>query len=377
VVSEAFDVIVLGAGAWGSAAAQHLATRGRRVLCIDRFRPPHTFGSTHGHSRLINSNAETSSKNLELILRSYELWRQLEKESGRDLMQQVGYLFVGSPNSARMQRSLESYGPADVPHEVLLEAEIARRFPQLRLRSGEVGIFDPEAARLDPEACVAAALEIAERNGAVLRFGEIVTDWRADRNKVEVVTSKGSYEADQLIIALGAWTSRLAKVDLPLWVERQVMVWYAYTGNSLCGFSFPAEPSATSLYGIPEAGGGVKVALHHGGTPTDPDSVSSVSNWDLDAVARVVADRVPMLTDVLASATCMYTNTPDMQYAVGSHPTHDRVTILAGGSGRGFHQAQVIGEFAADRADGLKRPDLDWLSPNRFATTGPASPDTP
>ncbi len=367
-MSEIFEAIVLGAGAWGSAAAQHLAMRKRRVLCIDRFRPPHPHGSTHGHSRLINSNAETSSNNLPLILRSYELWRELERASSRQLLHRVGYLFLGSPGSQRMARSLDSYGSKAVPHEVLSQAEISRRFPQFRLRTGEVGIFDPEAARLDPEACVTATLEIAERNGAVLRFGERALDWTADGTKVEVVTSEGRYQADRLIIALGAWTSPLSKMHLPLWVERQVTVWYAHAEPDLSGFSFPAQPPATSLYGVPEAGGKVKVALHHGGTPTDPDSVAQVTEADLDAVRGLIAERVPILTDVLASATCMYTNSPDFQYVIGPHPSHDRVAILAGGSGRGFHQAQVIGEFAADWVEGRTRPDFDWLSLNRFAS---------
>jgi sarcosine oxidase len=366
-LSETYDAIVLGGGAWGSAATQHLATRKRRVLCIDRFWPPHPHGSTHGHSRLINSNAETSSHNLPLILRSYELWRELERASGQELLHQVGYLFVGSPGSKRMARSMDSYGSQAVPHEVLSESEISKRFPQFRLEPGEVGIFDPDAARLDPEACVAAALEIAVRNGAVLRFDEPVVDWTAGSNRVEVVTARGRYEADKLVIALGAWTPQLTKLSLPLWIERQVTVVYVIDDKTLSGFSFPADPPATSVYGVPEAGGKIKVALHHGGPPTDPDSVSPVTEADLEAVRRLIGERVPTLTNLVSSATCMYTNSPDFQYVVGPHPSYDRVAILAGGSGRGFHQAPVIGEYAADWVEGRTRPDFDWLSMNRFA----------
>jgi sarcosine oxidase len=372
-LSETYDAIVLGGGAWGSAATQHLATRKRRVLCLDRFRPPHTHGSTHGHSRLINSNAETSSHNLPLIKRSYELWRELERASGADLLHQVGYLFIGSPGSKRMERSLDSYGSEAVLHEVLSGSEIARRFPQFRLRPGEVGIFDPDAARLDPEACVTAALEIAARKGAVLRFDEPAVDWTAGESKVEVVTDRGRYEADKMVIALGAWTPQLSRLSLPLWVERQVTVWYANNHEALSGFSFPAEPPSTSIYGVPEAGGKIKVALHHGGPPTDPDSVSPVTEADLEAVGRLIRERVPHLTELIASATCMYTNSPDFQYVVGPHPFHGRVAILAGGSGRGFHQAQVVGEYAADWVDGRARPDFDWLSMNRFADAEPSA----
>jgi sarcosine oxidase len=372
-MTENYDAIVLGGGAWGSAATQHLATRKRRVLCIDRYRPPHAYGSTHGHSRLINTNAETSSSNFRLIKRSYELWRELERASGRDLLFQVGYLFVGSPGSKRMEGSLGSYGGEAVPHEVLSSAEIGRRFPQFRLRPEEVGIFDPEAARLDPEACVTAALEVAERSGAELRFDEPVLDWTARESHVEVLTAKNRYQAERLIIALGAWTPELSKLHLPLWIERQVTVWYAHSHRTLSGFSFPAEPPAISIYGVPEAGGKIKVAIHHGGQPTDPDSVAPVRDSDLEAVGRLIAERVPSLTEILGSATCMYTNSPDFQYVIGPHPSHERVAILAAGSGRGFHQAQVVGEFAADWADGRARPDFAWLSMNRFSSNEPAT----
>jgi len=376
-MTEAYDAIVIGGGAWGSAATQHVATRKRRVLCLDRFTPPHQHGSTHGHSRLINSNAETSQRNLGLILRSYELWRELEKASSRELLYPVGYLFVGMPGSRRMSSSLDSYGSEAVPHEVLDEAEIFRRFPQFRLRPGEVGIFDPDAARLDPEDCVAAALDVAMRNGATLRFNEHVLDWSADDGKVEVVTSSGRYQADKLVIALGAWTSQLSKLQLPLWVERQVTAVYVLTDESLSGFSFPAEPPATSIYGVPEAGGKIKVAVHHGGRPTEPDAVSPVGEADLEAVRKLIGERVPILTEMVSSATCMYTNSPDFQYVAGPHPAHDRVVILAAGSGRGFHQAPVIGEFAADWVDGRARPDFDWLSPTRFAGAEPAPTPAP
>lgn len=220
-----FDVIVLGTGAWGSAAAQHAATRNRRVLCIDRFTPPHPYGSHHGRGRLIN--AESSADNLPLILRSFELWRDLENASNRQLLQRVGFLFVGRENSPRIASSLGGYGSSAVPHDFLSSAEISRRFPQLHIEPDEVGKFDPYAARLDPEGCVSTALEIAERSGATLRFGERAIDWTVGGDQVEVVTTEGKYHAERLVLAKGAWSSRLLKMHLPLGVERQVTVWYA------------------------------------------------------------------------------------------------------------------------------------------------------
>jgi sarcosine oxidase len=269
-----------------------------------------------------------------------------------------------------MARSLESYGSSNMAQQVLSGDEIRRRFPQFRVGADEVGIFDPEASRLDPEACVSASLQIAERNGAVLRFDEAVVDWSVDGDGVEVETAVGRYHADQLVLALGAWTPQLSKLTLPVWIERQVTHWFAHADESLSGFSFPAEPPATSLYGVPEAGGKIKVAFHHGGPVTEPDAVAPVSIADVDSVRRLLAERVPMLTNLLGSATCMYTNSPDTQYVIGPHPAGERVLLLSAGSGRGFHQAQTVGEFAADYVDGRPRPDFDWLSPNRFAKVG-------
>ena len=48
----AYDVVVLGLGAMGAAATYQSAKRGARVLGIDRYSPPHEFGSTHGDTRI-------------------------------------------------------------------------------------------------------------------------------------------------------------------------------------------------------------------------------------------------------------------------------------------------------------------------------------
>ena len=356
-----FDVIVAGLGAWGSCAAQHISARGQRVLGIDRYRPPHVHGSTHGHSRLINSKPVSTPANLKRILRSYELWRDLERASGRHLMDRIGWLHVGLPTSQRMAPSV-----IGTPGDVLSGGEIARRFPELTLRDGEVGVFDPEAAALDPEECVSAALEVAERRGAELRFDQPISGWSESENGVEVITAGETVHADWLVLALGAWTPGLSRLDLPLWTERQVMVWFENPGISIPGFSFPAAPPATSLYGMPESSGRVKVAFHHGGAIANPDSVAPVAAADIDKVCADLAERIPRLTRVVSSATCIYPNATDYQYVVGRHPLHPRVVVLAGSSGHGFHQAQAIGEMAADLVRGIDRPDIESLSLARF-----------
>src|SRR3974377_960209 len=89
-----FDTIVLGLGAMGSAAACHLARRGNRVLGIDRFSPPHAFGSTHGDTRITRLAIGEGEVYTPLAQRSHELWRELERETGGTLLTCNGGLVI-------------------------------------------------------------------------------------------------------------------------------------------------------------------------------------------------------------------------------------------------------------------------------------------
>src|SRR5436189_4071408 len=92
-----FDVIVVGLGAMGSAAAYHLAKSGQRVLGLDRFTPPHTFGSSHGQTRIIREAYFEHPLYVPLVQRAYDLWTELERNQGRQLFLQTGGLMIGPP----------------------------------------------------------------------------------------------------------------------------------------------------------------------------------------------------------------------------------------------------------------------------------------
>src|SRR5438067_13268463 len=94
-----FDTIVVGLGAMGSAAVYQLAKRGNKVLGLDRFSPPHANGSSHGESRIIRQTIGEGEEYVPLVLRSYELWRDIEKATGRELMTITSGLTLVSQNS--------------------------------------------------------------------------------------------------------------------------------------------------------------------------------------------------------------------------------------------------------------------------------------
>ena len=101
------DVIVVGLGAMGSAACYQLAKRGVSVIGIDRYSPPHTFGSTHGDTRITRQAIGEGEQFVPFALRSYEIWRELESETGADLLTVTGGLIM----SAESEHSL--HGNAD------------------------------------------------------------------------------------------------------------------------------------------------------------------------------------------------------------------------------------------------------------------------
>src|SRR5438105_15955826 len=103
-----YDVMVLGLGALGSAAAYRLARRGQRVLGLEQFGPGHTRGSSHGESRIIRLAYYEHPDYVALLRRAYTLWEALQQEAGEELLRITGGVFVGPPNGAIFAGSLES-----------------------------------------------------------------------------------------------------------------------------------------------------------------------------------------------------------------------------------------------------------------------------
>ncbi len=370
------DVAVLGLGAMGSAAAYHLADRGESVVGFDRFRPPHTMGSSHGESRIIRQAYWEDPAYVPLLKRSYELWRALEAASSRTLMQETGIVLMGVADGEVVAGATRAAAEHDLDVQTLSAADVRRRWPQFRPDDAMEAVVEPAAGAVFPERCVEAHLTSAQRRGARLVFDEPVAGWRADQDGVVVETAGRSYEADRLVVAAGAWSDQvLGDVGVELKVERQVQFWSvpkdpaAFDPTACPVFAFEPEPGRL-LYGFPDFGSGVKAAVHHEGATTDPDSLDreAVTQEETDAFRRRIGRFVPAL-DVAPSKTavCMYTNTPDEHFILDRHPDHDNVVVAAGFSGHGFKFSSVVGEALADLAtDQGPRDDLDLFRIARF-----------
>src|SRR5438876_5191743 len=172
-----YDAIVLGLGAMGSAALFHLARRGRRVLGIEQFNIPHDRGSYHGFSRIIRLAYYEHPSYVPLLRRAYELWRDLQRQAGEQLLFLTGSVDAGPAGSEVVEGSRASCAAHGLPHEVLTGAELNRRFPGYWLPPETRAVFQPEGGFLTPERCIVAHVRLAQAAGAEVHAREPVLDW--------------------------------------------------------------------------------------------------------------------------------------------------------------------------------------------------------
>ena len=373
-----FDVVVVGMGGIGGSAAFHIASRGAKVLALDPFPIAHARGSSHGQTRLIRLAYFEHPDYVPLLVRAWDLWRDLERRTGRRLLNESGLVMAGPPDGeviAGAVRSAEMHG---LPLERLSAGDACRRWPQFRLPESWAVVHERQAGHLAVEACVAAHAEAAERAGATLEIGTRVLDWRSEGGGVVVKTEQGDVFAERLVLAPGPWAADIIRLpQVPLVVLRKSLFWYRPEGAAAASFAagtmpcFAFDAPTGFFYGFPSLDDrGVKIAEHSGGdVVADPLHVNRrIDDRERQRVEAINAAHLPPLgTTRTDHAVCLYTMSPDRHFVVGRHPEHERVVIAAGFSGHGFKFASVLGEAIADiTLDGNTRLPIDFLSPSRF-----------
>lgn len=374
-----FDVIVVGLGGMGSAAAFHLARRGARVLGLDKFAPAHDRGSSHGGSRIIRQSYFEDPAYVPLLLRAYELWAELQHSTGRDVYRLTGGLFVGPPDCLTVAGSERAARAWSLPHEMLDTAEIRRRFPTFTPTTGDIALYEEKAGFARPEMTVQAHLDLAAHAGATLRFGEEVRAWTDGPRGVSVTTAAGNYTADQLVICPGAWAPELlTDLGIPITIERQVLYWLDPAGGTAPFDEHPIFISENALgqqiYGFPAIDGpegGVKVAFFRKGQVCTPETIDrSVYPAEIEEMRARATQLLPALTGpAVRTATCMYSNTPDEHFVITRPERFTNVTVACGFSGHGFKFVPVVGEVLADLAvTGTTGHPIELFDPTRLVT---------
>ncbi|MFI5930699.1 N-methyl-L-tryptophan oxidase [Actinoplanes sp. NPDC051494] len=372
-----YDVIVVGLGGMGSAAACHLAARGQRVLGLEKFGPAHDRGASHGGSRITRQSYFESPEYVPLLLRAYELWEKLAHDSGRDVISLTGGVMVGQPDSLTVAGSLRSAQQWGLEHEMLDAKQLRRRFPAMDPDPEEVALYEAKAGFVRPEETVRAHLQLTT---ADLRFDEPMVRWEPTADGgVRVDTDAGSYTAGHLVITPGPWAPQLlADLGVPFVIERQVQYWFQPSGgvDPFRPANFPIyiweDRDGSQVYGFPAIdgpSGGAKIAFFRRGVPTTPETIDRVVHEseiaDMSARARRHLPDLP--GTFLRAKTCLYSNTPDEHFIIAPHPRTPSVTVACGFSGHGFKFVPVVGEIIADLATtGTTKLPIALFDPHRF-----------
>jgi sarcosine oxidase len=375
---ERYDLIVVGAGVMGAAAAYHLAGRGRRVLLLEQFAIGHERGSSHGHSRIFRL-AYDSPDYVKLALAALPLWRELEQDAGAELLRITGGLDIGDTGDPAMAATRDALAGLGLPVETVDRQAAAERFPQFAFGEETVGLFQPTSGILDATACVLAMVAQARRRGATVLDETPALAITPTAGGVEVQTAGATYAADRLILTAGSWARPLLLslgLDLPLTVTKEQVAFFRPHEPELfaperCPIFI--QHGTPSLYGFPIAGmPGVKAAFHGYGPAIDvEDQDRSVDQGRLAELQAHVARWLPRAAgEVFFTQTCRYTNTPDHEFIVDRHPEHPQIVIGSPCSGHGFKFGILIGAILADLAEhGATTHGIGRFRLERFAGT--------
>lgn len=385
-----YDVIVIGLGGMGAGALYQAAKRGANVLGIDRFTPPHTNGSSHGETRITRQAVGEGEMYVPFVMRSNEIWRELESLTGEKLYITSGGLIIAPADGGAewhhdgdfVTTTANIAKNHNIEHSVLNAEDTMQQHPLLKMRSKDHAYYEPEAGVVRPELCIQTQLDQAQKHGATLHTNEQVTGYEAHVDHVTVTTEAGTYTADSIILSAGAWMPDFMPSDYKpnLSVYRQVIYWFETEGiEQFTEENFPfllwigdKKADFFSAFPTPRDGiQGLKVLTEEYIETTTADHVDrDIKPEEVAQMVKMTQDHLHGVTDKLMHAdVCMYTHTTDDDFIIDFHPDSKRVVIASPCSGHGFKHSAAIGEALAEMAlQGKSTLDINHFSLSRFTT---------
>ncbi|MEV5967467.1 N-methyl-L-tryptophan oxidase [Kribbella sp. NPDC051952] len=372
------EVVVVGLGAFGSAALWRLAERGVKVVGVERQGIGHPFGSSHGTTRLFRVACMEHPGLTTIARKSLELWTDLGERNGATYVRQTGSLNVGGPESRPVQGARRAAAEAGAPTTDLTHDEVVERFPQYRLGSDDVAVWDPGAGICFAEPTVRAQVAEAERLGATVYPHTMVTGIDVGAGEVTVHTPMVDIVAEQVVVSTGAWLSKLVP-GLPLSPRRTPLFWFQ--PRELGSRAFELERFPSFIWEFDDGRGLwghgsdeeflVKVGLHgdESAAAVDPEELDRYIHprEDIAELSAVIADRFPELDpEPVKVAPCMVTDSPDGQFLVGRYD--ERLVVAGGDSGHGFKHCAGVGELLAQiTTKETPFTDVSFVDPTRFS----------
>jgi glycine/D-amino acid oxidase-like deaminating enzyme len=340
------SAVVVGAGIFGASLAYRLVRDGWEVTLYDRDEPANARAASGGESRLIRFAHGADAWYTRSAWRARELWRELEAETGTDLLVEAGIVWFARSEDGWVADSEEALRGEGIACERLAPEEGRRLFPSFDEEGITYLLLEPEAGILRAAEATRVTAQAAQRAGVRL---------------VREAAQPGRVEADAVVWACGAWLAGLFPELVRLRVTRQDL--FFFDGGP--EWRTPSVPGwvdyDSAVYGLGDLDGiGVKIAPDLEGPAFDPERDERMPDPANEERARgYAAQRFPALAaaPLALAKVCQYALTEDTNFLVAPHPELAGNWILGGGSGHGFKHGPALAEYAARVISGSEQPE--------------------
>jgi sarcosine oxidase len=318
------DVAVVGAGLNGLATAWALDRRGVDVVVYEQFDLGHTRGSSHGRTRIFRL-AYPEETWVRYAQEALDGWRELERESGEELLHLNGLLELYRHGVQSSQEALQACGAAC---ELLTRDETERRFGVRPAGDADV-LFQPDAGVVFADRALSAfarglRIETGRRVGSLDELDEPV-----------------------VVVTAGPWARGLlepAGIEVPV-VETRETVAYFHLEGPVPSVVAEVVTRGHGFYSLWDPAYGLKVGSHKRGSPADPDEevgpdealVQEIADWTRERFPK--ADPKPVHAE-----SCFYTTTDDERFVL---ERHGRIVVGSACSGHGFKFGPATGRRLA------------------------------
>jgi len=359
--STKYDVVVIGAGVFGSWTAWRLAQRGQKVLVLDAYGAAHARASSGGETRIIRMSYAKDEIYTRWSQSSLGQWKGLAASSGEKLFHQTGVLWMDGEETGRLIDSQVALQRCGIAHEMMDNAALSKRYPQIDFEGVGRGLLEPESGVLLARRGVQTVMEQAKRSGVEFRIGQVVTPSGRGRLGSIAAASCGTFSAAQFVFACGPWLGKVFPELLGqrIFPTRQEVFFFGSPAGD-ARFAPLALPTwlfnQDEVYGMPDLESrGLKMARDTHGEHADPDTQSRlVSTEGAEWARRYVARRFPALKNapIVETRVCQYENTSNGDFLIDRHPEMPNVWLAGGGSGHGFKHGPAFGEYLAGQICG-------------------------
>jgi sarcosine oxidase len=357
-LAESYDVVVVGAGVFGSWTANRLQRSGRSVALLDAYGAGNSRSSSGGETRILRMGYGQQEIYTRWSHASLKLWIELFEHVNRpELFQNTGVLWTPAVHDANTAHTLAAYEKCGVTFQTLTTDELARRFPQVRYSSERIGVFEPESGVALARRAVQAVVDDAIRHGLdYFQDAALATDGTELRTRSGQVLRAGRF-----VYACGPWLPKI----FPQILEGRIRptrqeVYFFGTEPGDRRFTSPEMPAwidfsdEIGAYTLPDIENrGFKLAFDRHGPKFDPDTGDRLAGG-VDVARAFLAERFPALAGapLVESRVCQYENTSTGDFLIDRHPEFDNVWLVGGGSGHGFKHGPMVGEYVTSLLEG-------------------------